>query len=99
MATALLKYPPYQLRAIRVTGPTSYSTGGFAVTVSGVRRIIGAIVVPTGGYKASISWTGNTLTVVAQYYDYAATAAGTAIEVPAGTDLSGVNFDIIVIGD
>jgi len=56
-------------------------------------------VIPTGGYKASISWTGNTLTIIAQYYDYAATAAGTAIEVPAGTNLSGVNLDIIVIGD
>jgi len=99
MATALLKYPPYQLRLYRVTGPTSYPTGGFTVTIRGIKEIAGALVIPTGGYKASISWTGNTLTVVAQYYDYAATAAGTAIEVPAGTDLSGVNFDIIVIGD
>jgi len=99
MATALLKYPPYQLRVIRVAGPTSYPAGGFSVTVSGIKEIKGAVVVPTGGYKASTSWTGNTLTIVGQYYDYDAAADGAAIEVPAGTDLSGVNFDIFVVGD
>jgi len=99
MAIALLKYPPYQIRLFSVTGPVSYPTGGFTVTVSGIKNIKSVIVIPTGGYKASWTWTGNTVTIVAQYYDYPAAAAGPAIEVPAGTDLSGISFFLIVIGE
>jgi len=99
MATALLKHPPYPLRVVSVAGPTSYPAGGFTVTISGLKRVVGAFVVPTGGYKASWTWTGNTLTIVAQHYDYPAAAAGPAVEVPAGTDLSAITFHIFVWGD
>jgi len=82
-----------------VTGPTSYSTGGFTVTITDLMKIDGAVVIAGGGYKAEVKWTANKLTIVVRYFDYPAAAAGAAIEVPAGTDLSGVTFIIIAIGE
>jgi len=81
-----------------VTGPTSYATGGFSVTIADLESIDGAVVIAGGGYKAEVTWTANKLTIVVRYFDYPAAAAGVAIEVPAGTDLSGVTFIIIAIG-
>jgi len=77
---------------LTVSGPTSYPAGGFSVSIGALRLIAWAKVIAGGGYKALVTWSGNTLTVVAHYYDYPAAAAGTSIEVPAGTDLSGVTF-------
>jgi hypothetical protein len=83
-----------------VAGPTSYATGGFTVTIEDLSRIEDAVVIAGGGYLAEVaSISGNTVTIVVRYFDYAATAAGTAIEVPSGTDLSGVTFRIIAIGE
>jgi len=83
-----------------VSGPTSYPIGGFTVTIPDLVRIEDAVVIAGGGYKAEVvSISANTLTVQARYFDYPAAAAGVAIEVPAGTDLSGVTFRIIAIGD
>jgi len=83
-----------------VSGPTSYPTGGFTVTVAKLRRVFDAMVEAGGGYKASVvSISANTVKVEVRYYDYPAAAAGTAIEVPAGTDLSAVTFRIVAIGD
>jgi len=84
----------------RVSGPTSYPTGGFTVTIADLARIEDAVVIAGGGYKAEVvSISANTLTILVRYYDYPAAAAGVAIEIPAGTDLSGVTFRIIAIGE
>lgn len=85
----------------KTTGPASYSTGGFNVTVGGLGEIVAAIVVADGGYLAEVDYansSGNILKVKARYFDYDAAADGNAIEVAATTDLSGVNFYVIAFG-
>lgn len=78
------------------TGPASYTTGGFTVTIDDLNNIEGAVVTTSGGYVASIAGiSGNTITI-AVYQE--AGAAGALAEVTAGTDLSGVTFYIIAIG-
>jgi len=81
------------------TGPASYTSGGFTYTVDELKEVYGAIVQASGGYKAEVaSISGNTITIMVYQYDYAAAAAGPAIEVTAGTDLSGVTFTILALG-
>jgi len=81
-------------------GPTSYPSGGFEHTVTGFISVWDAVVIAGGGYKAEVaSITGNKVKIVVRYYDYPAAAAGTAIEITAGTDLSGVTFRIIAVGE
>jgi len=86
----------YRYRYIgTVSGPTSYTTGGFTVTIGRLRSIVWADVRAGGGYKAEVSWTGNTLTVLVRQ---CAGVAGPLAEVSAGTDLSGVTFILEVEG-
>jgi len=83
-----------------VSGPVSYATGGFTVTIADLQAVYDANVNAGGGYQAEVTTiTGNRITIVARYFDYPAAAAGVAIEVPAGTDLSGVTFRILAIGE
>jgi len=86
----------YEQVEVSTTGPSSYAAGGFNVTVGRLRKIVKRPVVSCdGGYKAEVaSVSDNVVTIVVKYYDYDAAADGTAIEVPDGTDLSGVNFEI-----
>ncbi len=82
-----------------VTGPSSYSTGGFTVTIDELERVEEAIVVASAGYMAEVaSISGNTVTIKVYDFNYPATAAGPAEEVAANTDLSSVGFKIIAIG-
>lgn len=84
------------------SGPSSYSAGGFSVTVPVVRKVLKVLVASaSGGYKvepASISVSGNTLTVPVFEYNYPATASGPATQVGDGTDLSGVTFEFLILG-
>lgn len=83
-----------------VTGPTSYTTGGFTVTIDQLTAVYDAVVIAGRGYLAEVaSISGNTITIRVYQFDYPATAAGPAVEVPAGTNLSGVTFRIIAIGE
>jgi len=89
----------YKLYIDTVTGPSSYTTGGFGVTIDDLTQIERAIVMAGGGYLADVaSINGNTVIIRVYEFNYPATAAGTAKEVGAGTDLSGVPFTIIAIG-
>ena len=90
-----------KLVVTEVNGPASYSSGGFTVTFAGLlRKVKFAFVAANGGYKAEVaSISGNSVTVKVLYYDYDAAADDVAIEVPAGTDLSGVKFTILAIGE
>ena len=82
-----------------VAGPASYSTGGFTVSIDELKEVEEAIVVAGGGYLAEVaSKSGNSITVKVYHFNYPATAAGPAVEVDAGTDLSGVTFIIIAVG-
>ena len=81
----------YKLYIDTATGPASYATGGFTVTVDGLTNVEKAVVIAGGGYTAEVtSISDNTLTIVVY------SSAGT--EVTAGTDLSGVTFVIIALG-
>ena len=81
-----------------VAGPASYATGGFTVS-TGLATVENAVVSANGGYLAEVaSISGGDITVRVRYFDYAATSAGVAVEVPAETDLSGVTFRIIAVG-
>ena len=83
-----------------VAGPTAYTTGGFTVSIPDLSVVYDAVVSAGGGYLAEVaSISGNTLTIKVYYFNYPGTAAGAAIEVPAGTDLSGVRFRILAVGE
>lgn len=81
-------------------GPTSYSTGGFSITLGDLKNVESVIAVLNNrGYLCEVSGISkNAVTVKVYQFDYAATAAGPAVEVPAGTNLSGVTFTVIAIG-
>ena len=79
----------------------TYSAGGVSVTIEGFKKIYWALTQSSGDYMvvASVSGTDNTVTIKVYYFDYAAAAAGAAIEVPDGTDLTGVSVPIVVVGE
>jgi len=90
----------YKIAIGKFSGPASYSSGGFTVTFPTLRKIHHAIIFTSKGYAADIaSISGNSITVIAMYYDYDAAADGPAIEVASGTDLSGVEFTVLVVGE
>jgi len=86
--------------SVSTAGPSSYTTGGFAVRVPELNRIDAVIwAFITGGYKiGGYSVSGNAVTVAVHYYNYPATSAGPSTEVANGTDLSGQTVQLIVIG-
>jgi len=77
-------------------GPASYATGGFAYD-TGLNSIDAVIVLADSGYMAAYD-TANSK-IKAYYFDYNATADGAAIEVAATTNLSGVTFTVIAVGE
>lgn len=87
------------------SGPTSYSSGGFNITVNGLSKIHTAIVTFKGSrpddlvYQLDVSWSGNVITVKVMSINVTAASPVSWTEVAAGTDLSGLTFDIIVIGE
>ncbi|MEM4976558.1 MAG: hypothetical protein QXT64_04455 [Desulfurococcaceae archaeon] len=83
----------YKVSFGSVAGPTSYAAGGFAYD-TGLKTVEAAVVVASGGYKAE--YVAGKIKVYR--YDYPADAAGPAVEVSAGTDLSGVTFTVIAFG-
>lgn len=93
---------PYGLGKVKcvivvTSGPASYTSGGFTVTVNELDKVHGAVATTSAGYVASIAGvSGNTVTV-AVYQE--AGAAGALAEVGDGTDLSGVTFYIFVVGE
>jgi len=90
----------YKIYAGNTAGPSSYPSGGFDVQITGLSKVHAAVVIAGGGYLAEVaSISGNTIKVKVNYFDYDAAGDGTAIEVPSGTDLSGVTFYVIAIGE
>jgi len=81
--------PDEKLYITQVSGPSSYSSGGFTVDHP-FSRVSHAIAIASGGYIAEASVSGNTVTV--KVY------SGAGSEVTAGTDLSGVTITVIIIG-
>lgn len=81
-------------------GPASYTTGGFDVEVPELATVFKSKSIQmTGGYIAEVaSVSGNKATVKVYQFDYAATAAGPAVEVAATTDLSGQTVTLLSFG-
>ena len=86
-----------------VTGPSSYTAGGFTVTITGIRTIHEAVVSlrnNPGNKVIEYSWSGNTLTIVIKTISAdTTTGAISATEDADGTDESGLTFDIVVVGE
>lgn len=92
-----------------VSGPSSYSTGGFEVTVPNANKIYGALAMYIGNsdYLAQINdsfpKTGSTVKImVRQNIEQAVNEGGTGSytiggEVADGTDLSSLSFFVLVI--
>ena len=100
----MVELPPgVKLVRKSVAGPASYASGGFTVDLPEIRDIVyilkdGGV---TGGgyiYNVDLGTNPNQVKIKAFYFDYAAAAAGAAIEVAAGTNLSGETFTIVVVG-
>jgi len=108
MAIAILRRR-YGRRVSRsVAGPTSYPAGGFTVTIGELDRIQYCRVVARTeellkatdiNYSVEYSWSGNVVTI-AVYVQTVTNAAGAATwgEIAAGTNLSGITFEIRVEG-
>jgi hypothetical protein len=87
-------------------GPSSYTTGGFTVTVNSLKQVEKVISISNnGGLKsdagdASIG-TGanrNVVTVKVRSYWYTCAGINAAPETGANTNLSGITFSLVVIG-
>lgn len=90
-----------------VSGPSSYSAGGFEVSIPGATRILGAIAIylGSGDYLAQVNdsfpKSGNTVKVmVRENIEQDVNEGGTATytiggEVADGTDLSSLSFLVI----
>jgi len=90
------------LMTVLVTGPSSYTTGGFDITIPGVTNLSAdrCLVNASGGYLAEVvSASGNTVKIKVYHFDYAASSAGPAVEIADGTDLSSVTFTLFIIAD
>jgi len=79
---------------------SSYSSGGFTVTISELSKVTDVVFAQLPGYlvETSASGSSNTVTVKVYQFDYPATSAGPATEVSAGTDLSSLTLTLIVLG-
>ena len=88
-----------------VTGPASYSTGGFKVVVDELSKIHALVVSVRTNLKVSnyvhavdYSYSDNTVTFTVYGIDVTAAAPSAWAEVPAGTDISGLVIEIVAIG-
>lgn len=88
-----------------VTGPSSYSTGGFAVTIGELNNILAVNVSIRTNLKVSnyvhavdYSYTGNRITFVVYRIDVTATAPAAWSEVPSATNISALTIEVIAIG-
>jgi len=90
-----------------VSGPSTYPTGGFTVTIPELTNIKEAAVIPNPSQLLeaddtvySISWTvsGNSVTIVVKTLNVTATSPVSWTELSA-VDLSSVTFTVIVTGE
>lgn len=85
----------------RVAGPSSYTTGGFTVSLTDFKTVNKAVVVGEnldGNMVIQYSVSGNTLKIKVFTLSYSTASGITATEVSAGTDLSAYYFNIVAEG-
>lgn len=88
-----------------VTGPTSYSTGGFTVTLGELNKIVAVNVSIRSNLRVTdyvhaidYSFTGNSITFVAYRINVTTASPSAWAEVPAGTNISALTLEIVAIG-
>ena len=88
-----------------VSGPTSYSTGGFTVTVGELVKILSLSVSVRSNLKVDnlvhvVDYvvSGNAITFRVYRIDVTAAAPSAWSEVPAGTDISALVLEVVAIG-
>jgi len=88
-----------------VSGPTSYATGGFTVRFDEVNIIQVVQVSIRTNLKVDnlvqvvdYTYSGNTATIRVYRIDVTAAAPSAWSEVPAGTDISALSLEILVVG-
>ena len=94
----------YRIMAVTVTGPSSYTTGGFTTTVAATyfETVRAATTFVAGGYvfePVIASFTGSTMKFKAYYGSYNASSDGLLKEVTAVDDLSSVTGETIAMGE
>ncbi len=87
------------------SGPTSYPTGGFTITVAELEKIDGLVLSIRSNLKVSnlvhavdYSYSRNTITVTLYRIDVTAAAPSAWAELPSGTDVSSLVLEIVAIG-
>jgi hypothetical protein len=84
------------------TGPASYSTGGFAITVSGIKVIDKIIAITNnGGYisdPADATIALNVVTVLVREFQYACLSSFGASELASARPLTATTFGVLCIG-
>lgn len=96
----LLHIGEYKVIKVTTTGPASYSSGGPTVTVNSAYKIEAIIGAGNdGGYVVDIkdlqdSISANTFKLKTRLVS---TTSGLTEEVADGTDLSSVNFEVLLV--
>ena len=86
------------VRAVNIPLPATYTAGGFTVNFTG-GKILGAVLTSSfvAGYGAKIvEITSNSIKIMLYHFDYPATAAGPAVEVPDGTSLPSDTLTVLL---
>ena len=88
-----------------VTGPSSYSSGGFTETIGELKRIDAVQIsirtnLKTDNYVYVVDYSisGNTITFTVYRIDVTASSPASWSEVPDGTDISSLTIEVIAIG-
>jgi len=85
------------LKIETAAGPGA-AVASVAIAFGEFEKVNSAMAIMTGGYLCRLAISGLTVTVTPMYFDYAAAAAGAAIDVPAATDLSAQTITVIADG-
>ena len=86
------------------SGPSSYSSGGFDVTITSLRKVEKIVDLSNDGgfltHPAKVTISANKLTIPVYYHYFQCPVTCPAVgwEVTAGRDLSSYTFKGIVIG-
>lgn len=94
----------YHLSPVRITGPTTYTTGGDALAAGSVKLgviegMLGGLAIATTGAATAVIFAYNRLTGKMQaFWQTGAAAAAALPEVDNGTDLSDYTADVLFYG-
>lgn len=84
--------------SVAQTAVDTDANGRVSISISDLRRVIAAIPLIGGGYKAEVTnISGNTVTITVYQYDYPAAAAGAAVALANATDVAPLT--IIAVGE